>query len=238
MESSHIATPADQIEDGYSWNTYDDVFRTIVAGLNPKTVMDIGAGSGKYGKMTRKIAPDAKITAVEIDVEGTIRHKLDQTYDQVVTVQAADFLMKNPNENFDLVIIGDCIEHMPKSVGIDLLNYLNYRAAYVVIITPDGMVMNKDPYYLGHTSNWTERDFMWHDNFGYDRVGVMQLFLMRGLLRPELPDMGSMNEHIKAQALPLHLDNGQFYKNAEFTLVNQMFKWQNPNGSWGAYRPF
>ena len=47
MESSHIATPADQIEDGYSWNTYDDVFRTIVAGLNPKTVMDIGAGSGK-----------------------------------------------------------------------------------------------------------------------------------------------------------------------------------------------
>lgn len=238
MESSHIPTPTEQIIDEYSWNTYDGVFQAFVEGLKPKTVLDIGAGSGKYGKLTRQYAKDAKITAIEIDVEGTIRHKLNEVYDHVVTVQAAEFLMKNPKENFDLVIIGDCIEHMPKSVGIDLLNYLNYRAAYVFIITPDGMVMNKDPYYLGHISNWTERDFMWHDNFAFERVGVMQLFLMRGLLRPDLPSMAQFADHFKALQLPLYRDDGDFHKNADLTLVNQGFKWSNPDGSLGAYRPF
>ncbi|TDR32173.1 methyltransferase domain-containing protein [Hydromonas duriensis] len=231
-------TELNTIQDDYSWNTYDEVFKHFVSVLKPNAVLDIGAGSGKYGKLVRQVMPEAKISGVEIDEEGAKRNQLEQIYDEVITIPTTDFLMKHPDKNFDLVVIGDCIEHMFKSVGLDLLNYLNYRSAYVLIITPDGMVMNKDPYYLGHISNWTERDLMWHDNFGHERVGVMQLFLMRGLLRPDLPTLGQFNDYLKSIPLPLYHDNGAFQKNFELTLVNQMFKWESTPGTLHSYRPF
>lgn len=228
----------EKVEDTYSWNTYDEVFKTFLIAMKPARIMDIGAGSGKYGKLVRQLLPDSHITAIEIDVEGVERNQLRKVYDQVATMQTIDFLMTSPKENFDLVIIGDCIEHMLKSTGIDLLNYLNYRSAYVLVITPDGMVMNLEPYFLGHISNWTERDFMWHDNFAVERVGVMQLFLMRGLLRPDMPSLAQFADHVKALQIPLHHDNGSFAKHAELVLKNQMVTWSTEPGTMWSYRPF
>ena len=43
---------------------------------------------------------------------------------------------------FDLVIIGDCIEHMRKSDGVDLLNFLMYRSGYICVIYPEAYIQD------------------------------------------------------------------------------------------------
>ena len=227
-----------EFRDDYSWSTYDDAFLRLVEIIQPERVLDIGAGSGKYGKLVRKMKKDAHITGIEIDQDVIKNEKLDTIYDDIAGKLALEFLLTNPLKNYDLVVIGDCIEHMKKSEGIDLLNLLNYRSSFVFVVTPDGMVMNKDPYYFGHISNWTERDFMWHDNFAYERASVLQMFLMRGLLKPEYPTMQAIVNDFNQRKYPLYTQNNFMEKYLELTYVDQMKTWPLENGMKGGYRAF
>ena len=47
-----------------------------------------------------------------------------------------NFIDDNPDYVTDVVIIGDCIEHLRKSIGLDLINYFVYRCKYIIIIFP------------------------------------------------------------------------------------------------------
>ena len=60
------------------------------------------------------------------------RFDLRSLYDEVILGDAVD-LTNDPKVRFDLVIIGDCIEHMRKSDGVDLLNFLMYRSGYICV---------------------------------------------------------------------------------------------------------
>jgi len=55
--------------------------------------------------------------------------------------------MNDLGRTYDAVILGDCIEHMRKSVGLDLLNFLVYRSRIIVVKFPVQMI--QDPY-QGH----------------------------------------------------------------------------------------
>ena len=63
---------------------------------------------------------------------------LDIGYNDVRSQSALD-LMKNPAETFEVIILGNVIEPMRKSEGQDLLEYLNDRAACLLVITPEAM---------------------------------------------------------------------------------------------------
>ena len=66
-----------EFRDDYSWSTYDDAFLRLVEIIQPERVLDIGAGSGKYGKLVRKMKKDAHITGIEIDQDVIKNEKLD-----------------------------------------------------------------------------------------------------------------------------------------------------------------
>ncbi len=63
---------------------------------------------------------------------------LDIGYNDVRSQSALD-LLKNPAETFEVIILGDVIEPTRKSEGQDLLEYLNYCAACLLVITPEAM---------------------------------------------------------------------------------------------------
>ena len=173
--------------DHYSFSTYDEVVGRIAHHLQPTTILDIGAGSGKYGRLIRAVLPNATITALEMDAECIEVHGLGQIYDEILEITGSELITNHPLRNFDLVILGDVIEHMRKSGGVDLLDFLTYRTQYTLIITPEAMMMNKAPWYLGHNSTWTSRDFVWHTNWADTYSNQMQLFLLRGYIIAELP---------------------------------------------------
>ncbi len=150
-----------------SFQNFDAVVAHLIKALNPARILDIGCGSGKYGKMVSIHAPSCHRIGIEAEQSYIDQFALNETYHEVRHGFAWPVLSEAHNEFFDLCIIGDCIEHMQKSVGLDLLNFLTYRTQYIVVLAPEfsvqGSVNGVDS--ESHISVWSERDFVWHDRW-------------------------------------------------------------------------
>jgi hypothetical protein len=168
----------------YSSSAFDQTVFTLLTLLKPASVCDIGPGAGKYAHLVAAAAKAAQFgtrtTAVEIDATYVERFNLSSLYNQVI-IADADELISKPVLRFDLVIIGDCLEHMRKSKGCDLINFLIYRSGYIIIIYPDKYIQDDWEGHAqeAHISAWGESDFV---NFGctHSFKEGMHLFLIKG----------------------------------------------------------
>jgi hypothetical protein len=168
----------------YSSNAFDHWVGSMVGLLQPATVLDIGPGAGKNGKIVREAAAkngfESHTTAIEIDESYVKSFQLNEIYDKVIIDDALN-LINEPSTRFDLALIGDCIEHMRKSSGVDLLNFLVYRCGYICIVYPDSFIQDDWEGHAAeaHISTWSAADFS-----GWDLVhhswGGMHMFLVKG----------------------------------------------------------
>jgi len=149
----------------YSSSIFDNLTGNIIATASPKTIVDIGAGAGKYGKIIRQVEELCQVkihkTAIEIDEAYIQEFKLHELYDSVKSVDARQLLNQTPGVKGDMCILGDFIEHLPKSDGIDLLNFLLYRFSIVLTVVPVDMYQDE---WMGHAqeahiSLWYLEDF-------------------------------------------------------------------------------
>jgi 23S rRNA U2552 (ribose-2'-O)-methylase RlmE/FtsJ len=169
---------------GVSQNTFDYYVGTLFDLLQPARVCDIGPGRGKYSGIARQKAKehgfDCHLTAVEIDASYVEEFKLRDLYDEIMIDDAVN-LIKEPRRRFDFVIIGDCIEHMRKSDGIDLINFLIYRTGYICIICPESWQQDDIDGHAAeaHISIWSEHDFRGMDML-HRFVSPMHAFLIKG----------------------------------------------------------
>jgi len=167
---------------GISQNTYDGLYQDLIGRMKPDVILDIGPGRGKYADLTRQAGCGARLIGLETQAHYVHEFGLLNKYDEILVRDGADLGAYHPDQCFDLVIIGDCIEHIPKTRALDLLNFLTYRSGFIFIVAPAFM------YYAiehlarseAHISVWSERDFHWHDNWAFMRAENMQLFVLRG----------------------------------------------------------
>ncbi len=167
----------------HSCDAFDATVRSILEQLRPPVLLDIGCGAGKYGQMAKGLA--GKVIGVESDFAYVIQFNLHDIYDDL-NVMDANGLIAHPRSRYDLVIMGDVIEHMRKSAAIDLLNFLIYRSGYIVILTPEGF--QQDDWYghagEAHISTWSVRDFepwpLVHRRVEHPSA-LMHCFVIRGL---------------------------------------------------------
>lgn len=149
---------------GVSGDLLDHHARQLVAGIdNLQTALDIGPGRGKYGRMIREVGHvDATLIGVEAEPTYIADYELHHWYDQVFPGPGIQVLAW-PNASdarWDLVTLGDVLEHMRKSDGLDLMHYLIYRVRYMWIVWPMRYIQGA----LGghpseaHVSVWTEMD--------------------------------------------------------------------------------
>lgn len=180
----------------YSNNTFDQHIASLINLLRPKTICDIGPGAGKYGKIARHVAAQGdfpvKLVAAEMDASYVEQFKLGEIYDEIIIDDASN-LINQPRRRFDLVIIGDCIEHFRKSAGIDLINFLVYRAGYIAIIYPDSYVQDDWDGHAqeAHISVWSSDDFRGL-NLVKASIEDMNLFLIKGY-QPTLREIASIS---------------------------------------------
>ena len=147
----------------YSNSVLDDRILQILKQIQPSIVYDIGAGAGKYGQMVKENLPDTHSVAIEIDSDYIKRFKLPTIYDDVLEMSANDLVSERfYDTDFDTVIIGDCIEHLKKSDGIDLLNFLVYRARWILVQYPIKYLQNtfEGKHQEAHISVWGDTDFV------------------------------------------------------------------------------
>ena len=122
----------------------------LIKKLNPKKILDIGKGFGKYGFLiheyvgidnTKKInsakllkdQSDILIDAVEIDPDLMLPH-LSQIYNEVYFGNILDIFERLPS--YDMVLMIDIIEHIDKGGALVLLRHFLQEGSTVIIATP------------------------------------------------------------------------------------------------------
>ena len=142
--------------------------------IKPASVLDVGCGFGRWGFLAREICDifhgrydqtswRTKIDAVEIYLRYiTPLHRL--IYDEIHVADALWFFQNAAQAQvWDLVMMGDVVEHFEKSAGLELIEEAKAHAKNVIISIPIG---DKWPQKacLGneqerHLSVWCKEDF-------------------------------------------------------------------------------
>ena len=106
--------------------------------------------------------------------------------------------LADATQQFDVVLLGDSLSRMPKSAGLDLLNALVYRSAYIVATVPEFEMHD-----CSRVSVWSERDLGWHDLWAWDNCRACSLLLLRGY-RPAPLSLAELVERFNREAVPVH----------------------------------
>jgi hypothetical protein len=137
-----------------------------VVQLRPASVMDVGCGYGKWGFLVREALDfvggrhtqhDRSVRIDGIDAYPVESPLLDWVYDSVTTGEVMD----EEISGYDLVVMGDVIEHIPKRQGREIVDELLARNRCVLVNTPREFFQQEilDNPYETHRSFWTAKDF-------------------------------------------------------------------------------
>jgi len=166
----------------------------LVGSLGPKKVLDIGKGFGKYGFLIHeyigidqkaRIDPSLRlweqsritIDAVEIDEDLLLPH-LDHIYRKVYTGSILDTY--KAFEEYDLVLMVDIIEHLPKQEALEVVKFFMSRKISLIIATPRDFFEQHlyESEYENHVSHWTAADFSSLGQLDYQRIDAGMIYLL------------------------------------------------------------
>lgn len=105
----------------------------VIAGMHPKTVLDVGAGAGAYLNILRDLyLHSVYVTAAEVWEPYVYRFQLLHRYDAV----ALGDIREREHFDYDLVILGDVLEHMTKDDAVRLWDRISRQARHAIISIP------------------------------------------------------------------------------------------------------
>jgi hypothetical protein len=123
--------------------------------INPSIVLDIGAGAGIYLDVVRNaLGNEPVVHAVEIWEPYVQYFNLKDRYNRVFEMDAREV----QDFNYDLVILGDILEHMPEEDAVHLWNRISKQAKYAIISIPivhyHQDALNGNPYEVHVEEDW------------------------------------------------------------------------------------
>ena len=161
----------------------------VIRDISPKSILDIGVGFGRWGILSReflevwdgKVDPkswDILIDGVEI-FPDTIKDYHHAFYNNVFITDAAVYV-KEMNKNYDLIILGDVLEHFEKNAAEKLLRECLDKSEYVLLNIPIGNYWKQEAGYGNiheqHLSFWKSSEFR---KFGLIKKKKFKDFILR-----------------------------------------------------------
>ncbi len=131
-----------------------------------KYVLDIGPGWGTYAKLLKR--KGEVWHAVEIHEPYINKFKLNNFYDKIFIENIVDFTHTEKFNSYDLVIMGDIIEHLSKEDGIATLRKVLAFSKYCIISLPlDEETQTDQENNFEHWQNPHERHLARWSNSGF-----------------------------------------------------------------------
>jgi len=170
--------------------------RAVTEGLGVRRVLDVGAGSGTYSTLLRPVTPGARWSAIEVWQPYLDEFALAAKYDEVIVADVRSHVW---GDQYDLVILGDVLEHMPTTDAVDVFGRAVTSSAVVlasmpIIHYPQGAV-GGNPFEAHVKDDWNHEEIV--ETFPgiraaqcYPTVGVYwaaaddHVDRLRGALRP------------------------------------------------------
>ncbi len=129
----------------------------VILREQPRRVLDVGAGQGKFGALTREYASPERLDAVEV------RSPRYPVYDHVYVgdVRQLATLLPPDARGYDLALFIEVIEHLEKPDAWRVLEELTRRARRVLVTTPLGFRHQDYPEtpFETHRSGWYPWEF-------------------------------------------------------------------------------
>jgi hypothetical protein len=141
--------------------------------LRPKSVLDAGAGRGKYGCLLREFldgnqagtSPDDWTITIDA-IEGFAKYVNDLHYAVYNNVWIEDFAVNvDKYTGYDLVLMIDSLEHLTREVGLHVLATLLTNNKNVIVSVPWGIFYRDQEAVFGneferHRARWSPSDFV------------------------------------------------------------------------------
>jgi len=126
--------------------------------LKPKSIMDVGPGAGKYGLLAKEVLPNVQLSCIEVWEPYFEEFNLKDIYGVAYCMDVRD----RKDFKYDLVILGDVLEHMTVEESVALWELIKTQAKAAMISIPivhfpQGHE-HGNPYEEHIVDNWT------HDN--------------------------------------------------------------------------
>ncbi|MGA1789873.1 MAG: hypothetical protein ACMUIM_00180 [bacterium] len=129
-----------------SWIENVPMIVKCILAVNPKRMLDLGLGSGKYGFLIRELTDfmsnrldphtwEMIIEGVEVYGEYIQDHQR-YIYNHVFISEALDFLTKYKGPKYDVAIAIDIIEHFEPWDVVEFVKYALQVSRYLIISTP------------------------------------------------------------------------------------------------------
>ncbi len=143
----------------------------LIRRINPAKVLDVGIGFGRWGMICREFLDvwngriyesswSTSIDGVEI-FKNNISNYHFHFYNQIYNEDAYKFI-KRTTEKYDLIILGDVLEHFNKDIAIEILQESISKSNYVLLNIPLGKYWKQDELYGNkyerHLSFWRKKD--------------------------------------------------------------------------------
>jgi trans-aconitate methyltransferase len=156
---------AHSVEEGKGF--FRDWLTHFAKPLNFSRFLDIGCGSGIYGKITRQVFPKAQIDAVEIFPDYVNRYNLHRIYDGIVIGDIKNRDIIQGIAEYDLIILGDVLEHLEAYDAVSVVAELSYKSKFIWCALPlkmdrpwsQGWIQSKEEYRENpngkHLHDWT-----------------------------------------------------------------------------------
>ncbi|HEU0009965.1 MAG TPA: hypothetical protein VFT34_09130 [Verrucomicrobiae bacterium] len=144
--------------------------------LQPRSILDVGVGFGKWGHLFREYTdinaaerdpPRYRRENWQVRIDGIEGHAAYLTelhrylYNEIHVGDTCELLPKLPN--YDLIFMGDIIEHFEKPKGLEFLRMAVAKANKAVIVTTPKFETAQENLCANelerHRSLWSARDF-------------------------------------------------------------------------------
>jgi hypothetical protein len=139
--------------------------------VGPRSIVDLGMGTGKYGFLLREQHDLAEPSANRlrlVGVEGWPAYIGDHQraiYDEIVTADVTEYVKGRQPDEFDVALALDIIEHFSPASGLAFLDSALTAARYVLVSTPRAFYAQ-----IGH-ENPLERHQSWWPEWTLRQAG-------------------------------------------------------------------
>ena len=140
-----------------------------IMAIKPKSILDVGAGSGTYYDALRNAGYSGRIDACEIwqpyIEEFDLVNKYDDVYNtSIQNLSKSMTTFPEPNRPYDIVIFGDILEHMTKEDALEIWDNLpkitNYSLITIPIIHYHQGEINGNPYEVHVKNDWSHEEVL------------------------------------------------------------------------------